>query len=442
MRFVGLDVHKRVIQAFVCDAAGQPQHTERFELSRDTLHDFAQRQLDHDCTVALEATTNTWAITDVLADFCPNIVVSNPMRTKAIASAKVKSDKVDAATLAHLLRCDFLPRVWIPDAATRAERSLASRRSALTRQSISLKNRLHSVLHQRLIQTPCELFSAKGRDWLASVALPAVVRGEVDSLLHMLHVLDQEQTALRAHIDRSAFASNNIKLLMTLPGVDATTAHAIMAAIGNIARFASADKLAAYFGLVPSVRQSAEHCVHGRITKQGNSNVRWLLIQAAQQAAKHPGPLGLQFAKLERKKNRSVAVVAIAHKLALLLWHLLTHQTPYRYAIPSTVQTKLARLRVSQQGKRKSGPTRQQPRPAAYGTGHSTRLCRSLNATLRNEGLPAASPAPAAETRIVDALGLTPFVQRLQTTTRVPRSSAKTLPAPAIETQPRKTAGG
>lgn len=368
--------------------------SERFDLSLDTLRDFASRHLDDDCTVALEATTNTWAIAEVLVDYCPNIVVSNPMRTKAIASAKVKTDKVDAATLAHLLRCDYLPSVWIPDTNTRTERGLASRRSALTRQSICLKNRIHSVLHQRLIQAPHDPFSAKGRAWMDTLELPAVARGEVDSLLRMLNVLGEEQAALRGQIDQAAFASESIKILMILPGIDATTAHAIMAAIGNIARFPSAAKLAAYFGLVPSVRQSAEHCVHGRITKQGNTNVRWLLVQAAQVAARHPGPLGHQFARIERKKNRSVAIVAIAHKLAILVWHLLTHNTPYRYAIPTTVETKLARLRVSQQGKRKSGSAKGTTRTAAYGTGKGTRLQRGLNAALESEGLPVTMPAP------------------------------------------------
>ncbi len=430
MRFIGLDVHKRVVQAFVCDQAGVTLHSERFALSLDTLHDFARRQLDDECAVALEATTNTWAIVDVLAAFCPRITVSNPMRTKAIAAAKVKTDKVDAQTLAHLLRCDYLPSVWIPDAPTRTERSLASRRSALTRQSISLKNRIHSVLHQRLVQAPGELFSANGRAWLQALDLPPVARGEIDSLLRMLDTLAEEQAALRTQIDRTAFASENIKLLMTLPGVDTTTAHAIMAAIGQIDRFACANQLAAYFGLVPSVRQSAEHCVHGRITKQGNSNVRWLLIQAAQAAAKHPGPLGHQFARLERKKNRSVAIVALARKLAILVWHLLTHQTPYRYAVPATVETKLARLRVSQQGKRKSGTKKGQPRPDAYGTGHGSRLRRSLDAALQNEGLPATTPAPVAEQRVIARLGVSHFVQRIQTTTRTPRCAAKPETAP------------
>jgi transposase len=450
MRYLGLDVHKRVVQAYACDASGQPLHDScgRFDLTMESLHTFARAHLDDDCKVALEATTNTWAVVDVLAQYCPHIVVSNPMRTRAIAAAKVKTDKVDAQTLAHLLRLDYLPTVWTPDPETRAQRSIASRRSALVRQSISLKNRIHSVLHQRLIQPPCDPFSQNGRTWLAGVDLPFVARGEIDTLLRLLDALHTEQRALAADIDRIGFQRDDVKLLMTLPGVDVTIAHALVAAIGDIRRFPSADRLAAYFGLVPSTRQSAETTYHGRITKQGNTNARWLLIQAAQAAAKHPGPLGHQFNKLARRKPHAVALVAIAHKLAILVWHLLTHRTPYRYAIPSTVETKLARLRVSQQGKRKSGPakasvkTEARPEPLhgdaspiADGgrTTHAatppsarppkTRLRKSLDRVLADEHLPMPRDTPTAESRWLDVHGLTDFAHHVRSDHYVERSS-------------------
>jgi transposase len=131
MRFIGLDVHKRVVQVCILDEAGALLDQFRFDLTAESLGKFAQKYLDKDCAVALEATTNTWAVVDILAAVCPRLTVSNPMRTKAIASAKVKTDKVDAQVLAHLLRLDYLPPVWQPDAGTRAERSLASRAKRL-----------------------------------------------------------------------------------------------------------------------------------------------------------------------------------------------------------------------------------------------------------------------------------------------------------------------
>jgi transposase len=291
-----------------------------------------------------------------------------------------------------------------------------------------LKNRVHSVLHQRLIQAPQELFGTQGRAWLQALDLPPVARGEIDTLLRLLDALVQEQQALREEIDRSAFASEDIKLLMTLPGVDVTVAHALMAAIGKIQRFDSPERLAAYLGLVPSVHQSAETTYHGRITKQGNTNARWLLIQAAQVAAKHSGPLGLQFARLERRKCRSVAVVAIARKLAVLAWHLLIHRQPYRYALPTTVQNKLTRLRVTQQGKRKSGPKNGQPRSQNYGSGARTRFKKALNTVLEQEHLPAAGPAPRGELRVIRELGLTKLARNVHRAER-PRLKPRRAPS-------------
>ncbi|MGH8241835.1 MAG: IS110 family transposase [Steroidobacteraceae bacterium] len=419
MRFIGLDVHKRVVQAHIADQAGAKLGVCRFELSARRLDRFAQRYLGPDTAIALEATTNTWAVVDALTPHCGRIVVSNPLRTKAIASAKIKTDKVDAEVLAHLLRLDYLPPVWQPDVATRQARALASRRGALTRQSITLKNRIQSVLHQRLIEPPNRLFGKAGRAWLASVELPALERGEVDTLLHLLDTLAAEQRALQAQIDASAVASEDMQLLMTLPGVDVTVAQGLVAAIGPIERFTSAASLTAYLGLVPSVRQSAARAYYGRITKRGNTNARWLLVQAAHVAARHPGPLGAQFRRLKRRKSHCVAIVALARKLAVLSWHLLTHREPYRYALPATVEAKFARLRRTQQIQRLVGPKKGTPRPPQYGSGIRTRGRKSLDAVLRQEGLPATQSPPPAEKRVVNQLGLLDFSRRIQSNGRV-----------------------
>ncbi len=143
----------------------------------------------------------------------------------------------------------------------------------------------------------------------------------------------QEQAKLAELINADAYGRDGMKLLMTLPGVGAATAQAMMAAIGDIRRFESPLKLASYFGLVPTVHQSAERAYHGKITKQGNSNVRWLLVEVAHHAGRHPGPLGHHFLRIARK-GVQVARVAIARKLAVLAWHLLTKGEPYRYASP------------------------------------------------------------------------------------------------------------
>jgi len=149
IRFVGLDVRKRVVEACILDAAGEVVARQRFELDGTSLRRFAWERLEPGDRVALEATTNTWAVAAVLRPHVAEVVVSNPLATKAIAQATVKTDKVDPFVLAQLLRCDYLPRVWQPDEATQQLRELTGRRSALVGQRTAVLNRIHSVLAMR-----------------------------------------------------------------------------------------------------------------------------------------------------------------------------------------------------------------------------------------------------------------------------------------------------
>jgi hypothetical protein len=200
VRYVGLDVHKRVVEACIVDAKGNVAGRERFALNRRTLNLFATKVLRPGDRVALEATTNCWAVADALRPHVSRVLVSNPMATKAIAQAKVKTDKVDAHVLAQLLRCDFLPEVWQPDGATRQMRELTGRRSALVGQRTAMRNRIHSVLAMRLVDAPLRLFSAAGLEWLAMVELDPQGRMLIDSDLRQLEFLQKEIDALDASV--------------------------------------------------------------------------------------------------------------------------------------------------------------------------------------------------------------------------------------------------
>jgi transposase len=420
IRYVGLDVHKRVVEACIVDQAGKVVHRERFALNRQTLETFASEILRPTDRVALEATTNCWAVTDALRPHVAGVLVSNPMATKAIAQAKVKTDKVDAHVLAQLLRCDYLPEVWQPDEATRKLRELTGRRSALVGQRTMMRNRIHSVLAMRLVEGPSRLFNAEGLDWLATVQLDAQGRLLVDSDLRQLEFLQNEIHALDDELARRGQASAEVKLLMTLPGVDVATAEAMMAAWGDVKRFPDGDHAASYLGLVPSTKQSAEHCYHGPITKRGNSHARWMLVEAAQHLDKHPGPLGHFFRRLMKKKTRNVAVVAGARKLAVIGWMMLVTGEPYRYAIPRSTETKLAGLRVrATDQRRKSGPAKGSKGTAKLPGG--SRTIRSLPEVCQSEGLPAPRPLSPGEQRTVKQSDAEAFVAEIAAAHLVPR---------------------
>jgi len=424
IRYAGLDIHKRVVEACVLDSAGQIERRERFELTPAQLVRFAQAHLGAEAKVVVEATTNTWAVVRLLKPHVAEALVSNPLQTKAIAQAKVKTDKVDAHVLAPLLRSDFVPRVWEPDEPTQELRRLCSRRSALVADRTAVKNRLHAVLAQRLLQAPGEaLFSKTGQAWLDQVALDPEGRLFVNSDRRLLDALNAEITACDGLRARKGYGDPRVQLLLTLPGVAVTVAQTLLAALGQTSRFRDGDHAASYLGLVPSTRQSAEHCYHGPITKAGNGHARWMLIQAAQHLRLHPGPLGVFFRRLAKKKKHNVAVVAAARKLVVIAWHMLTKNQPYRYAQPRATETKLQRLRVKATGhKRKSGPGKGTPRSS--GKGQPTRQGKALAQVYQDEALPPLAPPPPGEAHTVATSGTGAYVASLAESQRIPRKKA------------------
>lgn len=435
--YCGLDVHKKVVEACVLDAAGAVLFRQRFTLTRAGLAQFCKEQLTPETKVVLEATSNTWAVADVVRPHVAEVVVSNPLQTKAIAHAKVKTDKVDAFILAQLLRCDFLPTVWQPDEATRRLRGLTRRRAALVGMRTSVKNRLHATLAQRLLAPPAELFSAAGMAWLRTVALDEDGDLARQGDLRLLEAIDREIATLDAALAKLGHADEEVKLLMTLPGVDVGVAQAVRAALGDATRFRDGAHAAAYLGLTPTVRKSADHCYHGRITKQGCAQARWMLVQAAQHVAKHPGPLGHFFRKLAKRKNRNVAIVATARKLVVIGWHLLVNKEPYRYAQPAATERKLQKLRVRATGqKRKTGPKEPAFAQAKCQPGVKSRTTKALAQVYAAEALPPLRPAPAAEERVLAAAGLSAFVASLEREQVRPKKQGKRAKAPADAAAP------
>lgn len=412
IRFVGLDVHKRVVQAVAIDKQGNVLFRERFGCSRGELETFAKHYLTKQDRVALEATTNTWGVVQVLEPFVSQIVVSNPLRTKAIASAKIKTDKVDALVLAQLLRSDFLPLVWKPPKEVQELRSLTSRRSSLVADRTGIKNRLQAVLHQRLITSPVkDLFGTKGLAWLRGVELDTAARLAIDGDLKLIDKIDEEVDTLDLELARRGYEDEKVKLLITQPGVNVAVAQTVLAALGDIKRFEDGDHAASYLGLVPSTRQSANRCYNGPITKQGSGHARWMLIQAAQHVAIHPGPLGVFFRRLAKKKNRNVAVVATARKLVVIAWHMLMKNEPYRYAVADTMQKKQRQLRLRATGKGTPKSQTAGPATALYRKGK--RVLRPISEAYAMEELPVPGAAPAGETKMLKEQGLKRFADGL-----------------------------
>jgi len=346
-RCIGLDVHREFAQVAIWEDSVVRQ-AGRIQTTPEALREFADSLCLSD-EVALEATGNTYAIARLLEQHVGRVVVSNPQKTRAIAEAKVKTDKVDAAVLAQLLAAGFLPSVWLPDEATFALRRQVVRRAHIVRQRTRLKNQVQSILHRNLIPRcpAADLFGVKGRAWLATQDLPQDELQAVGALLRQLDFHGQELRIVDADLGRVGLEHEEVRRLLTIPGVDATVALAIVAAVGDFGRFSSPQRLVSYLGLNPRVRQSGGHpAQHGRITKQGRAHARGMLVEAAWAAAKTPGPLRAFYERVRARRGMQVAVVATARKLATLCWHLVVTGQDYAFARPSLTDKKLRALEL------------------------------------------------------------------------------------------------
>lgn len=348
MRIIGLDIHRVFAEAVVLEG-DTLEHLGRIGMTRDHLAAFAAtlRMTDH---VVLEATGNATAVVEILAPHVARVAVANPLQVHLIAKAKTKTDRIDAGVLAKLYAAGFLPEVWTPDEATLARRRQVTRRTQLVKQRVRLKSIVQSVLHAHLIpRCPhADLFGGKGRAWLGAQYLPDDEREAVDRHVEEYDRLTEAQKGVERDIARAALADDNVKRLMTIPGIDMVVAVGLMAAIGRIDRFADPDKLVAYIGLNPSVRQSGDGpAYHGRITKRGRSNARHLLVEAAWQAVRGPGPLRAFYERVRARRGNHIAAVAVARKLANLIWHLLTKGEDYAWVRPALLARKLRALELT-----------------------------------------------------------------------------------------------
>ena len=246
----------------------------------------------------------------------------HPLRCKAIASARLKNDKVDAATLAQLLRADLLPEAWIAPAEVRQLRALLRHRAGLVRLRTQLQNRIHAVVADFGYDRSGSYLSGPGRGWLAELELPAVSRELVTDYLAVIDGLAPLTDRIDGELRQHAKADPRVKILTTLPGVGQFTALVMLAEIGDITRFASARKLASWAGLTPTVRGSDLSVRHGHISKQGSAWLRWVMNQAAQTAKRSP-EFAATYTAIAKRRGKKIATIAISRKLLTRAWHLL-----------------------------------------------------------------------------------------------------------------------
>ena len=322
--YVGIDVHRKRSQVAVVTEDGQVQVNRNVVNGSEPMLRLIGG-LPAGTPVAFEAAYGWGWLVELLEDygFDPHLV--HPLRCKAIASARLKNDKVDAAILAQLLRADLLPEAWIAPAPVRQLRAQLRHRASLVRLGTQLRNRIHAVAADHGYDRTGSYWTGPGRGWLAELDLPPVSREIITDCLASIDALAPVIERLDGELHQRAKADPRVKVLRTLPGVGEFTALVMLAEIGDITRFGSARQLASWAGLTPTVRGSDLTVRHGHISKQGSAWLRWVLNQAAQTAKRSPEFAGT-YAAIAKRRGKKIATIAVARKLLTRAYHLLAEQ--------------------------------------------------------------------------------------------------------------------
>jgi transposase len=351
MRFIGIDAHRDFCEVAIVEGS-EARSAGRIATDPAEL----ARSLGRDDEVVLEATGNSLAIARIIGPHVARVVLANPKSVKG--QARAKTDKIDARTLAQLLASGFIGEVWMVDEQTRILRRRVARRWQLVKQRTREKNQIHAILARNLKGRPpaTDVFGVKGREWLSEQTLPFDEQEAVDGCLRQIDFLTAEIERIDRAIAEQVLASVEMRRLLTLPGVSATTAAALWAAVGDVSRFPSARHLVSYLGLNPRVAQSGLGAArHGRISKQGPGIVRHVLVEAAWHAARTTGPLRAFAERVASRRGTHVATVAVARKLAVIAWNMLTREQDYAFARPSLVREKIRRLELMVGAERHQG---------------------------------------------------------------------------------------
>jgi transposase len=270
---------------------------------------------------------------DWLDEICDDVVLAHPLKVKAIAEAKIKTDKIDATILSHLLRADLVPAAHAPSHQARQLRQALRERMFYVRLRTMVKNRIVTLFdrypEQSVQLKRCsDLFGYDGRKQLAELKVSELDRIQIDRSLAFIVDINRRIKAAEATIKTLSKGNANVKRLKTIPGIGEFFARLIDAEIDDIGRFRSAKKLAPYAGIVPSTYASGGKTYHGRIIKQGNKWLRWAFIEAAAPAVASDPELKELYQRL-RAKGSNRAKVAVARRLLTIAFQMLREERAY-----------------------------------------------------------------------------------------------------------------
>lgn len=338
MYYAGLDVANKSSFVYVIDRRGKKIESKEIPTDKDGIRQYFRKWEDKGIEVAVEAGGHTRWIYDLLTKVGISVYVVNPLKVKQIAETKKKTDKVDAKTLAELLRIDGLPeRIHMAEGDSRELRDLLRARQQLVKSATSLMNHLRGLLRQEGIKLPVEVFhDDEVFDRLKrNKEIPEHLKPVIESYGRSIAELLRERRELDDEIKK--YKNKDITLLKSVPGIGEVASKTIFAAVDTIKRFSKAKKLTSYSGLVPNVRSSGERTEYVHITREGRSEVRRVAIQCPHVVLRSKSieskPLRLWHERVAKRRGFKTALVGLARRLLQIIFYVLRNQRPYNYRL-------------------------------------------------------------------------------------------------------------
>ena len=334
MYFIGVDHHKQVSVMTVLDEDGRELRNERVVNLRSHVLRFLEPYRPF--RAVLEAGRASYVMADLLRELGGEVKLANPLQVKAIAHARIKTDKRDSRTLAQLLRADLIPEVYQREEWNRRAQRVMRLRAYWVGKQTEVRNKVRALLAQQREEVRLEvekhgdgLFRAKGLEFLSGLALEGQDQLVLDDLL-------QGHREIRAHVQvtdglvRALYGElEEAARIDTIPGFARTLSVLVAVEIADIRRFGRPADLHSYAGVIPSTYASGNRTVHGPITKQGSAWLRWAVVEAVTPAIKKDLALRGLYQRLARRKGANVAKIAVARRLLTIIYRLLSERRNY-----------------------------------------------------------------------------------------------------------------
>ena len=318
----GLDVHKRYTYATILGP--DREILAQKKMPNEEVPAFLEPYpVEH---VAMEATTSIAPLHRRLTDMGYEVHVAHPKETRTIAKARIKTDRTSSRALAELLRVNGLPESYWPPPEIALLREKIRRRAFLVRERAKLKTKIRSTLTYEGVKPPEDygLFTRKGVEWLRGLGLEPL-----DYYFRLMPPLSREILVLSRELRKMADGDEDVRLLMTIPGVGYYTALLVKAEVGEVGHFPFKERMASYSGLVPSTKNSGGVTRHGRITREGSRWLRWALVEAALVHLRFDTPITRAYHRIAERRGKKVARVAAARMLLEVCYSVLKHRRPY-----------------------------------------------------------------------------------------------------------------